>query len=264
MLVVTLVVLQLSASLVPREADAPWPLRLLVRAVPALAAVVQGIGHAVGDAWAAWVANRDAARELQALRRRHEELRFAFAFTRLELDRRAALEQALGWTAEPWRGTVGRIVFHDPSDRDRNVWIETEGDRQDLVGQAVIAGEALLGRIVRQNGRFAQVLLLRDVESAVDVVSESGVRGIVVGTGSDRPRLAWVPRYEPLEPGELLRSTGRDAVFPAGWPVGVVTRIDRRPESLHLDAEVRLLAAVNAVDAVRTVPVAHAALEVGP
>lgn len=264
MLVVTLLVLQLSASFVPREADAPWPLRLVVRAVPALAAVVQGVGHAVGDAWAAWVANRDAARELQALRRRHEELRFAFAFTRLELDRRVALEQALGWTAEPWRGTVGRIVFHDPSDRDRNVWIDTEGDRQDLVGQAVIAGEALLGRIVRQNGRFGQVLLLRDVESAVDVVSESGVRGIVVGTGADTPRLAWVPRYEPLEPGELLRTTGRDAVFPSGWPVGVVTRIDRRPESLHLDAEVRLLAAIDAVDAVRTVPVVGAALKVGP
>ena len=255
-LLVALVVLQLSALLVPREAVVPWPLSMFVRAVPALASGIQTVGHGVGDAWTAWVANRTAARELQTMRRERDELRFALAWTRDLLDRRAAFDQAFGWARHPWDGVVGRVVYHDPSDRDRAVWMAIEGDSQPVVGHAVIADRVLVGRVVRQNGRYGQVLLLRDAESAVDVQAESGVRGIVIGTGGARARLAYVPRYEALEPGEALISTGRDGVFPAGWPVGVVTKIDRRPESLHLDAEVRLYGDVSGIDAVRTVPVA--------
>lgn len=254
-LLVVLAVLQLSALFVPREAVVPWPFSLFVRAVPALAAGIQTVGNGIGDAWEAWVANRHAARELQAMRRERDELRFALAWTRGLLDRRAAFDQAFGWARSPWDGVVGRVVFHDPGNRDRAVWMAIEGESRDVVGHAVVADAVLIGRIVRQNGMYGQVLLLRDAESAVDVQSESGVRGIVMGTGGERARLGYVPSFEGLAPGETLISTGRDGVFPEGWPVGVVTRIDRRPESLHLDAEVRLFAAVGAVGTVRTVPV---------
>lgn len=255
-LLIVLAVLQLSALLIPRDASVPWPLNVFVRAVPALASGIQSVGHGAVDAWEAWVANREAAHELQALRHERDELRFALAWTRGLLDQRAAFDQAFGWVAHPWSGVVGRVVYHDPSDRDRAVWMAIDGDSQPVVGHAVIADRVLIGRVVRQNGRYGQVLLLRDAESAVDVQSESGVRGIVIGTGSARARLAYVPRYEGLESGEALVSTGRDGVFPAGWPVGAVTRIDRRPESLHLDAEVRLFGEMSDIGVVRTVPVA--------
>lgn len=253
-LLAVLAILQLSVLVTGRETAPGGVLSGLQRPVPWAAARVQDLAAVVVGVWQTWIANVEASRELTMLRAEHERLAFALHWTEQQLADRAALDQALAWDLNPWQGTVARVVFQDPSDRFQAVWIEAAAPAADLLGHAIVADSLLLGRVVRASGRYGQVLLLRDVESSVDVVSERGVRGIVQGTGGAEARLVFVPRFEPLEVGARLHSSGRDAVFPAGFPVGIVTEVRRPPETLYLEARVRLLGDVRTAPVVRTIP----------
>jgi cell shape-determining protein MreC len=148
------------------------------------------------------------------------------------------------------------VAYHDPGDRYRTLWVQTPRSAQAFIGDALVADNALVGRLVRATGRYAQALLVHDVESSVDVVSPDGTRGIIRGTGGPEGRLYFVPRYEPLEVGARLITTGRDATFPADVPVAVVASVERDRENLYLDATVTFLAQPATLAWTRTVPAA--------
>jgi rod shape-determining protein MreC len=75
------------------------------------------------------------------------------------------------------------------------------------------------------------VILITDAEHAIPVQSNrSGLRTIAVGTGdSARLSLPFVTGESDLKAGDLLISTGIGGVFPRGYPVAEVTRVDRNP-----------------------------------
>ncbi len=73
------------------------------------------------------------------------------------------------------------------------------------------------------------MILISDAEHAIPVQSNrSGLRSIAVGTGdSDRLSLPFVTVESDLKAGDLLISTGIGGVFPRGYPVAEVTRVER-------------------------------------
>lgn len=91
------------------------------------------------------------------------------------------------------------------------------------VGQAVMTGNGLVGRVVQAGQRTARVLLLTDINAHTPVlVGDPAVRAIMSGDNSDNPKLTFIDGEGPLEPGALIVSSGHGGVFPAGLPVGVV------------------------------------------
>jgi rod shape-determining protein MreC len=77
----------------------------------------------------------------------------------------------------------------------------------------------------------AEVILLSDAEHAIPVQSKrSGLRTIAVGTGdSGKLSLPFVTVDSDLKTGDLLLTTGMGGVFPPGYPVAEVTRVERNP-----------------------------------
>ncbi len=97
-----------------------------------------------------------------------------------------------------------------------------------FVGQAVLDGEGIFGQVTNVNAGTSEVILITDAEHAIPVQSNrSGVRTIAVGTGDpNKLSLPFVTVESDLKPGDLLLSTGMGGVFPPGYPVAQVTKVE--------------------------------------
>ncbi|RMF17198.1 MAG: rod shape-determining protein MreC [Candidatus Dadabacteria bacterium] len=249
-----LLLLQVLNLVMPARIAPVGPFNLLVRMFLSMSQGIESAAEGGGQIVRRYFANADAQRRLEDLQRRYDALAFAHAELRRELENRQQFEALLGWPWEPWQGVLGQVVYQNPSDRYRSLWIRVP-DGANVVGHAVVDATGLVGRITRQAGPYAEVLLVSDVESAVDAITDSGIRVIVRGSGHADGRLDFVPRYEPLLPGDRLTTTGRDAAYPPGIPVATVLTVERDPEQVYLRSDVRFVAALDQSRWVRTIPV---------
>ncbi len=98
------------------------------------------------------------------------------------------------------------------------------GRRQGIrANQAVISGEGLIGRVMSAGVRSARVLLITDRRSHVPVLAGANrVHAILVGDNGARPYLRFLPRNAAIAPGDVIVTSGRGGLFPAGLPVGDV------------------------------------------
>jgi rod shape-determining protein MreC len=108
-------------------------------------------------------------------------------------------------------------------------------------GQAVLDAEGIFGQVSQVHAKTAEVILISDAEHAIPVQSNrSGLRTIAVGTGdSDQLSLPFVTVEADLRVGDLLISTGIGGVFPSGYPVAEVTRVDRTAAATFALVEAR-------------------------
>lgn len=93
------------------------------------------------------------------------------------------------------------------------------------VGNPVINEHGLLGRVVGTTGGVSRMLLLTDVASRTPVlIDRTDARAILVGDGSDNPRLEYIRGEGALQSGDRVLSSGDGGGMPRGLPIGVVAR----------------------------------------
>jgi rod shape-determining protein MreC len=110
--------------------------------------------------------------------------------------------------------------------------------------QAVVDARGLLGQLVRVGPWSAEVIMITDPEHATPVeVVRNGLRSIAVGSGnSNELLLPYLAVNSDVKAGDLLVTSGLGGVFPAGYPVGVVTGIRRDPVLLLAQVRAQPLA----------------------
>ncbi len=115
------------------------------------------------------------------------------------------------------------------------------------VGQAVLDANGVMGQVVRVGEFTSRVMVLADTQSAIPVQDvRSGVRGIVIGTGAQRPlSMINVPATADIKVGDLLNTSGLDLRFPPGYPVGQVVAMHRSPGEHFARIQVLPLAALD-------------------
>lgn len=248
---VVLLFIQALNLIMPARIAPVGPFNFIARILIGAATGATSAAEGLGAAWRKYLENAAAVERLESLERQHEQLRFEYDLALRHLAAREALDEMLGWSFSPWRGAVARIVFHDAANRFGTAWLQVpEGAR--VLNHAVAGADGLIGRVIGQAGRYAQVLLASDVESAVDAVTPNGIRAIVRGTGTRTGRLEFVPRYEELAVGDRLYTSGRDGAYPANIAIGVVESVERSTEQLYLLATVRFDVDIGAAYWVRT------------
>lgn len=90
----------------------------------------------------------------------------------------------------------------------------------------VAGGLALVGRVGKVSHATAQVQLLTDPASFVNVrMVESRASGTVAGTSEGILLLQNVLQTEPLKPGDLIVTSGLGGMLPQGLPIGAVERV---------------------------------------
>ena len=171
------------------------------------------------------------------LRQENLELTARLRLANLQLQRFAALEdenRRLRDMRENSAGVADRVlvasILNVDLDPFRHRVLVDKGARDGVFkGQAVLDAEGIFGQVAQVHAETAEVILISDAEHAIPVQSNrSGLRTIAVGTGdSDRLSLPFVTVESDLKAGDLLMSTGIGGVFPRGYPVAEVTRVER-------------------------------------
>lgn len=127
------------------------------------------------------------------------------------------------------------------------VVIDRGGDRGVTPGQAVIDGHGVMGQVEDVQQHFATVRLISDPNHALPVqINRTGLRTVAFGTGdTSRLDLPSVPREADVREGDVVVTSGLGDRFPAGYPVAVIERIDRREGQMFAAVEARPLAALD-------------------
>jgi rod shape-determining protein MreC len=96
-------------------------------------------------------------------------------------------------------------------------------------GQPVINEKGIVGQVTFVAAHNSRVLLLIDANNAIPVQNvRNDIRVIASGTGnSDRISLEYVPSSTDVQVGDLLVSSGLGGVYPEGYPVAKVSKVDR-------------------------------------
>jgi len=103
-----------------------------------------------------------------------------------------------------------------------------DGVRTDL---PVVSWGGAVGRVVSVGAGHAKVQLLTDPNSGVGaIVQRSRAQGIVVGHGSRRLDMLYVPRFSDVAHGDRVVTSGLDGIFPRGLGIGEVVRIAQLPD----------------------------------
>ncbi len=176
----------------------------------------------------------NAVHDLAALRA--ENVRLAEENARLmhwqtvarELDNEnKALRGQLNYSPDPDSAFISARVIGDTGGAFVHSMLISAGAREGVrKGQAVIAGENLVGRIAEVGDRSARILLLTDINSHIPVIIEgTRAKAILSGDNSDRPRLAYLSPNSNAAVGNRIVTSGHGGAFPPGMPVGVIASI---------------------------------------
>ncbi|MFZ0428260.1 MAG: rod shape-determining protein MreC [Acidobacteriota bacterium] len=93
---------------------------------------------------------------------------------------------------------------------------------------AVITPDGVVGRVRASTQFTSEVELLTDVNAAAGAqVGETGLQGIIQGTGREELRLNFILGTESVQPGEVVYTSGTDGIYPKGVPIGKVVRTER-------------------------------------
>jgi rod shape-determining protein MreC len=111
-------------------------------------------------------------------------------------------------------------------------------------GQPVLDAFGVVGQVMQVGKSTATLILITDAEHAVPVqVNRTGIRSIAMGTGeAAKLSLPYMTVESDVRKGDLLVSSGLDAIFPAGYPVATVTKVERNSADTFATVEAKPLA----------------------
>ncbi len=207
----------------------------LLRITAPLQAGVSWIVEGIGSLWSRYVAVVNVESENRELREENERLRKELAaMTRKAFDV-AALEDLAVVKKRTPADTIGARVIGAPlSPQFRVLRLRIDrGEREVQTGMPVIVGAGPVGRIDKVYGDYADVVLISDPSSKIEVViPRTGGRGLLIGNGSPDSytcKIEWLERQ--LKPegkiavGDEVVTSGLGASFPPGLVVGKVTTL---------------------------------------
>jgi rod shape-determining protein MreC len=144
---------------------------------------------------------------------------------------------------------VAEIMSVDANPYRHNIVIDVgEGDGI-YDGQAIVDAAGVVGQVIESGLVTSQAILISDPSHALPVeVNRNGLRTIAKGTGEfDTLDLPFLPNNADIEVGDLLVTSGLGGAFPAGYPVAVVTAVNRRPQQPFADVSAEPSASLNQI-----------------
>jgi rod shape-determining protein MreC len=111
-------------------------------------------------------------------------------------------------------------------------------------GQPVLDAFGVVGQVMLVGKSTATLILITDAEHAVPVqINRNGIRSIAMGTGeAAKLSLPYMTVESDVRRGDLLVSSGLDEIFPAGYPVATVTKVERNSAETFALVEAKPLA----------------------
>lgn len=142
------------------------------------------------------------------------------------------------------RSLVAEILRVDLDPFRHRVLVNKGANAGIYKGQAVLAADGVFGQVDRAGLGAAEVILVTDSEHATPVqVNRNGLRSIAVGTGEiAKLTLPFLTVDSDVKVGDLLVTSGLGGIYPAGYPVGEITKVERDAAETFAIVEAKPLA----------------------
>lgn len=124
---------------------------------------------------------------------------------------------------------VAELLGVDPNPQTHRLLINKGSQHGIYQGQPVLDARGVMGQVVEVMPFSSRVLLVTDSTHSLPVqVARNGLRSIAGGTGHPGVlELRHIADNADVREGDLLVTSGMAQRFPAGYPVGMVTRVQR-------------------------------------
>jgi rod shape-determining protein MreC len=141
------------------------------------------------------------------------------------------------------RFMAARVIGQGPSNSEWTAFLD-KGTAEGLkVGMAVVTDQGLVGRTLIVAEHYSKVLLLIDPQHSVGSrLTGTGETGVISGRAQQDLLMEFIDPKTPIKDGETVVTSGYDrGVYPAGIPIGRVTRVHKASDGLTKNAEVKPL-----------------------
>ena len=196
-------------------------------------------GHFVRNVPANFVALLETDQENRTLREkvRDLEIRLLNASASVAENERLSKELKLSRSL-PWAGSWARIINKTPADWYGSFFINKGSDYGVEVNDTVLGMQddkaGLAGRVFEVYPKFSKVLLITNsAASAVCSIAPSGLEALVEGKGTWLLKVNYVPEQSELAEGAEITTAAGGLLFPAGVPVGRVTKVYPRESFMN-------------------------------
>ncbi len=204
-----------------------------------MAEAQRGASGATGGVRSLWDGYLDLRRvrsENEALRGEVGELRIALQQERVAAERAESLRQLLEFRERTPLATTGAQVIGTAASPEFRTSPSTRAPATALAANlAVLAPAGVVGRVTLPSARASLVQLLVDRNAAAGaLVERSRVQGVVVGVGDGRLQMDFVAATGDVVVGDLIVTSGIDGLYPKGFAIGTVERVDRGDGLYHV------------------------------
>lgn len=198
---------------------------------------------------------RDGLSANQSLAKENANLRVQQTLLQAKIQRLLSVEKensqlrALLGSSPKIKGKVlvGQVLAVDSDPFLQQVIINHGSTQHVYVGQAVLDARGIMGQVIAVSPWTSRVMLLNDVRSGIPVsVLRNNVRAVAVGDGStEQLKLVNIPVTADIKVQDKLVSSGLGLRYPAGYPVGSVTKISHQKGAPYLEVSVKPAAELN-------------------
>jgi rod shape-determining protein MreC len=233
--------------------------KAVLRITAPLEAGVSWVVEGVGSMWSRYVALVDVEEENRELRDENVKLRKDLAAATRRASDIAALEELAVVKKQTQADTLGARVIAAPlSPQFRVIRLRIDrGDRDVQPDMPVIAGTGPVGKIDKVYGDYADVMLVSDPRSRIDIaIKRTGGRGVLIGLGQPDSYACKITTLElqsklelRAQVGDEVVTSGVGSVFPPGLVVGTITKLTG-DDGMFQNVEVRPAIDVSRVRAV--------------
>jgi rod shape-determining protein MreC len=193
------------------------------------------VGNWIGGLFGNFGELRRASTENQDLHRQIDQMQAELRDTRSRAAEGERLEKLFKLSEKSvYQTVVARVIARDPSMWFDSVTIDKGRWSGVEVNMPVITAGGIVGRIVSTSPWSSQVMLITDEKSGVGAVvgqlGESNALGSIKGMGENGLLdLRYVSGMEKVQTGDMVTTTGQDAIYPPGYNVGEIVEV--RPGS---------------------------------
>lgn len=134
----------------------------------------------------------------------------------------------------------GRSIGVDPTNLLYYVYVDV-GIRDGIAkNMPVVTERGLVGRVTAVGPNSAQVLMLIDPASVVNVIVQSSrATGIVRGNIDGTLLMERIPQNETVNPGDIVLTSGLGGNFPDKLVIGQITEVLQRDQDMFQTARIR-------------------------
>jgi len=138
-----------------------------------------------------------------------------------------------------YRLLSAEVVGHDPSSLLHYVIIDRGAQDGIRRGMPVLDSEGLVGRVSEASANSAMVMLLTDPSSSVAaLIQRTRGTGVIQGNLTNELRMRYISPDDPVEPGDVVLTSGLGGNFPKRLVIGHVVRVDRGDVEMFQEAVV--------------------------